>query len=215
MLNTEEKLCPYCAETIKKEAILCKFCKTKLINNDETKLNTNTVVQKKRAPVKKIPKNIKTKTQKDNSFPWWILFGLIGLSVWAYLKFTKIDGTCDEVNVVKTLRSLYEKQNHKNVTVSAISTIERNRNVIECSALMTSSKCQSTPIVFTVTVANNQKEFIVQSFDMCEFNNNFNEYNNELKNLQKQLNNFNNFDEINRDLNNLQNQINNFNRNSR
>ena len=56
---------------------------------------------------------------------------------------------------------------------------------------MSSSKCQSTPIVFTVTIANNKKEFIVQSFDLCEFNNNFNEFNRELNNLQNQLNNFN------------------------
>ena len=165
------------------------------------------MVQKKRAPVKKIPKNIENKKQKDNSFPWWILLVVIGLSVSAYFKFIKDDATCDDVNVVKTLRSLYEKQNHKNVTVSAISTIERNRNVIECTALMSSSKCQSTPIVFTVTVANNKKEFIVQSFDLCEFNKNLNEYNKELNNLQKQLENFNNFDDINRDLNNLQNQL--------
>ena len=204
-MNLDEKLCPICAEIIKKEAVFCKFCKTKLINNDETKLNTNTVVQKKRAPVKKIPKNIETKTQKDTSFPWWILLVVIGLSVSAYLKFIKDDATCDDISVVKTVRSLYSQQNHQNVSISAISTIEKNKNVSECSALMSSSKCQETPIVYTVTIADNKKEFVVQSFDLCEFNNNLNELNQQLKNLENQNNN--NLNNFNQQLNNLQNQL--------
>lgn len=46
-MNADEKLCPYCAETIKAAAVKCRFCQSDLPEADETGLSTEPA----RAPV--------------------------------------------------------------------------------------------------------------------------------------------------------------------
>jgi len=172
MINDEKK-CPFCGEAIKYVAIKCKHCKANLNTTNETDSINKEISENKIGiegfPMVKISISV-------------IIFIAIGYVL--YSQFLDMETSCDNKNVISTLKKLYTDDfGHKDITLNGISTHDRKGNTRVCSAIITSSKCKSSLIEYTVRVSDNHKEFSIHSVDACGLISNFQSEINKLTNL--------------------------------
>jgi len=165
---SDEKKCPFCGETIKYVAIKCKHCKANLNVTNETQFETS---------LDSIQKTSGDKIQVKRLPMWQIFLSVIIFIILGYILFSQFQNvltTCDNKDVISTLKKLYTDDfGHRNITLNGISTNEKSGNARVCSAIITSSKCKSSSIEYTVRISDNKKEFTVHSVDTCGLISNF------------------------------------------
>ena len=173
--------CPFCGEQIDRDSPNCVHCKSilpKSLHGNESVKPTirNLSTQQKNAEISSLP----------------IIISILIFSVIGYVAFTFFQDkqySCDDKQVVSTLKKLYEERfGHGRVVFSGITTVEKNSNIRRCSALMDSTRCKESSVDYEVRIADNKREFTVYSMDKCAILEELEQLDREMKELNENLN---------------------------